>query len=295
MNFKKWTSLNSVDLNGKVVAITGSTGGIGIHLCDYLARLGGHLILCDRNKEKASALIRSLESRYGKDIAKHISCDLSDIESVKLATEKLQNESIDYFINNAGAYSIPRKISNSGYDNVFTINFISPYYMMRSLEEGIKNRGGRIIAVGSIAHNYSKADFDDIDFRTVKAASKAYGNAKRFLMFSLMEHFKKCPEFLSVTHPGITFTNITAHYPKLIFAIIKYPMKIVFPHPKKATLCILSGISNHTPFYKWIGPSLFSIWGSPKLQALRTCKPKESQRIYLCAERIYKNIKNKNI
>ena len=113
MNFKKWLSLNSVDLKGKVVAITGSTGGIGIHLCDYIASLGAHLILCDRNKEKALSLIHSLEDKYEKNIAKHISCDLSDIESVKLATEKLQDENIDYFINNAGAYSIPRKISNS--------------------------------------------------------------------------------------------------------------------------------------------------------------------------------------
>ena len=277
---------NALSLEGKVVAITGSTGGIGVHLCSYIASLGARLVLCDRNKEKVSAIISSLKEKYG-DIATHVPCDLSDIDSVKLATEKLKSMPIDYFISNAGAYSIPRNIANTGYDNVYTINFLSPYYMIRQLEDGIKERGGRIVIVGSIAHKYSKADFDNVDFRSVKAASKVYGNAKRYLMFSLMEHFKICPNAFAVTHPGITFTNITAHYPKLIFAIIKYPMKIIFPHPKRAALCILAGLFEPTAYHKWIGPALFNIWGKPKKQALHTCKVAESKKIYSVAEKIY--------
>ena len=270
MNFKKWTSLNSVDLNGKVVAITGSTGGIGIHLCDYIARLGGHLILCDRNKEKASALIRSLESRYGKDIAKHISCDLSDIESVKLATEKLQNESIDYFINNAGAYSIPRHKCGTGYDNVFQINFLSPYYLAKALLPTVNKRGGKVVVVGSIAHNYSKIDVSDVDFSNGRAASKVYGNAKRYLMFSLSGE-----SGVAITHPGIAVTNITAHYPKLIYALIKYPMKLIFMSPAKASLCVLSGIFCDSKEGEWIGPRVLNIWGMPQNQPLNTAKAEE--------------------
>ena len=289
MNIKKQLKKNLLSLDGKLVAITGSTGGIGIHLCSYIASLGARLVLCDRNKEKVSAIISSLKEKYG-DIATHIPCDLSDINSVKFATEQLKAMPIDYFINNAGAYSIPREISNTGYDNVYTINFLSPYYMIRHLEENIKSRGGRIVVVGSIAHNYSKADFDNIDFRSVKAASKVYGNAKRYLMFSLMEHFKGSADSLAVTHPGITFTNITAHYPKLIFAIIKYPMKVIFPHPKRAALCILAGLFEPTSYHEWIGPALFNIWGKPKLQKLRTCKAPESEKIYEVAERIYEEI-----
>ena len=289
MNIRKMLMQNPLPLEGKVVAITGSTGGIGVHLCSYIASLGARLVLCDRNKEKVSAIISSLKENHG-DIATHVPCDLSDIDSVKLATEKLKSMPIDYFISNAGAYSIPRCIANTGYDNVYTINFLSPYYMIRQLEDGIKKRGGRIVIVGSIAHNYSKADFDNIDFRSIAAASKVYGNAKRYLMFSLMENFKGSPDALAVTHPGITFTNITAHYPKLIFAIIKYPMKIIFPHPKRAALCILNGLFEPTSYHEWIGPALFNIWGKPKKQTLRTCKVAESEKIYEVAESVYEEI-----
>ena len=44
-------------------------------------------------------------------------------------------------------------------------------------------------------------------------------------MFSL---FALDDPHIAVTHPGITQTNITAHYPKLIFAVIKNPMKLIF-------------------------------------------------------------------
>lgn len=286
MNTEKWLTQNTSSLSGKKIAITGSTGGIGVWLCSYLARLGADLILCDRSYEKVSKLISSLKVKYPKANVKHIYCDLTHTESVISATKALIDEDIYCFISNAGAYSIPREICKCGLDNVFTINFASPYYIIRELLPTIEKNSGRAVVVGSIAHNYSKADFDDVDFRYVKAASKAYGNAKRYLMFALFEHCKdkKC---LSITHPGITFTNITSHYPKLIFAIIKHPMKIIFTPPRRACLSILRGVFEPTGYKEWIGPSLFSIWGKPKKKKLKTCKDTESKKIYEIAEKIY--------
>ena len=46
---------------------------------------------------------------------------------------------------------------------------------------GIEARGGRIVAVSSIAHNYSEIDERDVDFSTRRKASIVYGNAKRYL------------------------------------------------------------------------------------------------------------------
>lgn len=148
------------------------------------------------------------------------------------------------------------------------------------------------MVVGSIAHNYSKADFSDLDFSTRKASSLVYGNAKRFLMFSLYELFRNQDNVsLAVTHPGITFTNITAHYPKLIFAVIKHPMKIIFMKPGKAALSILRGCFESTEYHRWIGPRFFNVWGMPKNQKLSTCKEEEGLKIFEKAEEIYENLK----
>ena len=101
------------------------------------------------------------------------------------------------------------------YLNVFQINFVSPYYIIKELLPSLRERGGRVVAVGSIAHNYSKYDENDIDFSSRKKASKVYGNAKRYLMYSLwgLEEYSSS---VAIAHPGIAVTNITSHFPRAV-------------------------------------------------------------------------------
>ncbi len=275
-----------MDIKGKAVVVTGATGGIGVPLCKELLKRGANLILVDRNKTKSLVLRNELLKEFSDAQISHITADMSDINSVKRATDELLKRNIDYFIHNAGAYSIPRYLTDNGYDNVFHINFVSPYYMIKKLIPQIRENGGRIIATGSIAHRYSKTDVNDFDFKTCKKASLVYGNAKRYLMFSLYELFKDEPDLLSIVHPGITFTGITNHYPKLIFALIKYPMKVIFMKPKKACLSTIYGIYKCTPYSYWIGPRIFDIWGLPKLNKIKTDST-EIKKIFEKAEEIY--------
>ena len=290
MKFDKWLKMNTQSLKGKRIAITGSTGGLGRHLCSYLAGLGASLILLDRNSERSNEHRNILISKYPESEIFCVNLDLEDIASADKVVSILIDLDIDIFIHNAGAYSIPRHKTSCSYDNVFQINFATPYFMIRRLLPFLQAKNGRVIAVGSIAHNYSKIDTCDIDFSTRSASSKVYGNAKRYLMFSLHRLFKDEKTVkLSIVHPGITFTNITSHYPKLIFAIIKHPMKIIFMKPKKAALCILKGVFESTDYLYWIGPSFFDIWGIPKLKKLKTCSDHEAKLIGEIAEKVYLN------
>ena len=210
---------------------------------------------------------------------------MTDIPSVKAAADAMLEMEIDYLILNAGAYSIPRLTLANGYDNVFTINFISPYYLARRMLPKLRERGGKVIAVGSIAHNYSRIDERDVDFSTRKRASLVYGNSKRYLTYSL---FALAGEGgVAVAHPGITFTGITNHYPKLIFAIIKHPMKLIFMPARRAALSVLSAIFTDCHAGEWIGPRLFDVWGLPRKKPLRTAKPAEAEKITQVAEKIY--------
>lgn len=287
MAFEKWLDKNTESLEGKTVAVTGTTGGLGRELCRYIASLGARLILMDRNAERSATFRDELIREYGCEVS-CINITLDDMASVKRATALASVEPIDVFIHNAGAYSIPRRKCDTGLDNVFQINFASPYYMIRELMPHLKKRHGRVVVVGSIAHNYSKIDVRDIDFATRSQASKVYGNAKRYLMFSLFELFKNERDVtLSVTHPGITFTNITAHYPKVIYALIKHPMKVIFMKPRKAALSILEGVFDPCAYHEWIGPRLFDVWGMPRKKRLKTCSIEESEGIGRIAEEIY--------
>ena len=279
----KMIKKNQIRLDGKKVAISGSTGGLGREICFYLAKMGASIIMLDRSKERADSLRLKLSARFPSLCARHIKLDLEDVDNVKAVADMLEAEGIDYLILNAGAYAIPRHKCSSGYDNVFTINFAAPYYLARRLLPSVRARGGRIVAVGSIAHRYSKVDSDDIDFSMRDRASLVYGNAKRHLMFSLF-----ALDGVSVAHPGITQTNITAHYPRLIYAVIKYPMKIIFMRPRKACLSILCGLFTETHGNEWIGPRIFDVWGLPKISRLTSCSEEEILLIKQRAEKIYR-------
>ncbi len=296
MNLHQWLSQNTASLKNKTIAVTGTTGGLGHELCRYLACLGASLILLDRNEVRSLAFRQELIEEFGVSV-ECIRVDLADMASVKQATDELLAQPVDVLIHNAGAYSIPRYQCSTGYDNVFQINFISPYYIIRKMLPNLQARGGRVVAVGSIAHRYSESDASDVDFSTRKQASLVYGNAKRYLMFSLYRLFEQERLVsLSITHPGISLTGITAHYPKMIFTLIKHPMKWIFMKPQKACLSILKGVFERTPTGEWIGPVLWDIWCFPMRKPLKSYSAKEAEFIGRIADKIYTDIqKNEEI
>ena len=283
MNINKWLSKNTHSLGGKTVALTGSTGGIGRELSMLLAGLGARLVLVDRNRQKAELLKTQILKKYPKTDITLVTADLESEISVFSACSQLENIGIDVLIHNAGAYSIPKRVCESGYSNVFQINFLSPYYMVNRLLPQLRTRKGHVVVVGSIAHGYSKSDKNNIDFKNIKADSRVYGNAKRYLMAALpMLLEKETAVSLAVTHPGIAFTNITAHYPPWLFAVIKYPMKIIFHKPIIGALSVLKGVFSKTGRGEWLGPWLFSVWGRPRKQRF-FISPAEQEEIFSSA------------
>lgn len=285
--YDRWFARHTHSLVGKRVAVCGATGGIGEELCRHLARLGAELWLCCRSEAKTQALIEKLRADYPDVVARFIPLDLEDAESVNAAAEILVQTPPHVLIHNAGAYAIPRHTTAQGVDNVFQINCLSPYVLTERLLTPMTTVGGRVVCVGSIAHNYSKIDPVDPDFATRTAASKVYGNAKRHLMLALYERLEGVKDVtLSVVHPGITLTGITDHYPKWLYAIIRHPMKILFMPPRRAALSVLRGVFESTVYGEWIGPRWFNVWGLPRKKKLRTFTRDEVKTAFDAVERL---------
>ena len=294
MNIQKWLNGNTSNLKGKTVAITGSTGKIVGHVTKVLAGLDADLILLNRNKEKTENQIQELSSLYPNIKIEFIPCDLSNFDSVCSATEILKQKQVDVLFLSAGVYNIARFKTDLGYDNVFQTNFVSHYYIAKELINNIKSANGKIVAISSIAYNYSKHDETDIDFSTRKKHSQVYGNSKRFLTFSLMELCKKENVNLSVVHPGLTLTEMTNHYPKAINWLVKFFIGLFCPNVEKASLSLIKGVFENTTYHEWIGPPILKVYGKPKKIKLKSCTEIESNKIYKIAEDIYFNIKKEN-
>lgn len=281
MNNKKWIEKNLPELNGKIAVVTGATGGLGREICRGLASKRAHIVLACRNKNLSQKLKDDLVKEYGKIKVDFIPLDLSQMDSVQNFINEIKKyNGIDILINNAGVYNVPFKTLDSGYNNIFQINFLYTYYLTKKLIPELEKKENSVcITLGSIAHNYSHIDLSDIDFSTRKNPSKIYGNSKRYLMFSMYKLFEDKKTRLSIVHPGVTLTNMTNHYPKAINWLVKLGIKLVFPSPQTAVLGTLNGITNSTEYSQWIGPKTFNIWGKPKKQTLKTVSLEEYKDI----------------
>ena len=139
MNIQKWLNKNIQSLKNKTVVVTGATGGLGEELCTKLASLDANLILACRNEKLAQNLKEKLLQKYPHIKIHFVMLDLSNMQSVNNCIQKLnQYNNIDILIHNAGVYNVPVKKLDTGYNNIFQINFVAPYYLTKKLLPKLK-------------------------------------------------------------------------------------------------------------------------------------------------------------
>ncbi|XP_066583891.1 15-hydroxyprostaglandin dehydrogenase [NAD(+)]-like [Prorops nasuta] len=93
-----------MELKGRVALVTGAASGIGKSYAIELLNQGAKVAVCDINTEEGMDLVKSLNSKYGKDRAIFCQCDVTDYPQFE---ESFQSTiatfgHIDIVINNAG-------------------------------------------------------------------------------------------------------------------------------------------------------------------------------------------------
>lgn len=292
MNYKKWLKENTKDLKNKTIVLTGSTGGLGQEIANFLGMLNANIILADRDFEKSSKLKENLLKKYNISV-KQIKLDLQNLDSVTNFITEVKKQNIDAIIHNAGVYNLPTN-DEQNYYTINKVNYLMPYYITKSLLPELKKSSlARVVVVGSIAYEYAKFNPCDPEYLMCKKPNKIYGNSKRCLIYSMFELFKNEKSVkLSIVQPGVTPTNITRHFPKFVRGIIKLPMKMVFNSPKKSSLCVIKGLFEDLNYNEWIGPKYFGVWGKPKKSSLKQISNEEILQIFQDAEENYNLIEN---
>ena len=117
------------------IAITGSTGGLGSILSEDLARLGHELIFVDRNPKKSQKNADRIRANVPDAKIAFVQCDLASDESVRAAAKELSVLRPDTLILGSGIYNVPIFKCESGFNNVFQVNFLSQYRLAKFLTE----------------------------------------------------------------------------------------------------------------------------------------------------------------
>ena len=138
-----------MELQNKVVVITGAASGIGKATAEAMARLGAQVAVVDRNAEGAKEVASAIG---GLGVA----CDVGDESSVNDCIETVVKElgPVDVLFNNAGVatggdpLSTPIDVWHSQWD----INVMAHVYAIRAVLPGMLEReSGYIIHTASMA------------------------------------------------------------------------------------------------------------------------------------------------
>lgn len=203
-----------VDLQGKLVVVTGCTAGIGFETMRVLAKRGANVVGTSRSLERAQEASRKV---IGSTIPAQL--DLGDFDSVARCADDIHTlrSPVDMLINNAGyrGGGNDRQLVH-GVEKHFAINHLGHFILTNRLMDRLYlSWQGRIVNVASrAAYRGAPGDgimFDDLKMRRDYSDSLAYGQSKLAnVLFSL-----KLAELLRGTrittnslHPGVINTDI---------------------------------------------------------------------------------------
>lgn len=147
-----------VDLNGKVVIVTGGGGAIGSAMCKQLAANGAKVVVTGRTIKTLQATVDEIKAAGGEAVA--VTADVSNAESAaNMVAEAVRIYGrLDCLVNNAGINGGPefRKTVNE-YDEglwkrIVGVDLNGVYYCSKpAIKQMIaQGEGGSIINVGSI-------------------------------------------------------------------------------------------------------------------------------------------------
>lgn len=141
-------------MQGKVVAITGASRGIGAATARVFADAGARVVLLARSTPEIEALAADI----GRG-ALALPCDVADADAVKVALARVVAEcgGLDVLIGNAGVIDPIARLADANpkdWSRAIDINLKGVFYGMQAAIPLMRERGGTIITVSSgAAHN----------------------------------------------------------------------------------------------------------------------------------------------
>lgn len=143
-----------MDFKDKIILVTGAANGIGRDVALNFAKLNGHVIIADIDKEQGEELIYKIKENNKK--ADFIYFNVLEIDKIDNVISNIINKykKVDVLVNNAGI--CPKKHSEDidikEWDEVMRVNLTSVFFIIKKLSTYMKNqRYGKIVNISSVA------------------------------------------------------------------------------------------------------------------------------------------------
>lgn len=197
----------------KLILITGSTDGIGYQAAFDLAKLGHHIIIHGRNREKAESAMEKIAKATNNNNLSYVFADLGSVAQIRKMSNKFYEDfkSLDVLINNAGVIREERTVNKEGIEETFAINYLAPFLLTNLLLDLLKEgKPSRIVNVVSRVQS-NHLNFEDLQLKKGYTAVKAYSKSKTALVlftYHLAEKLQDEGITVNCLHPGVINTKL---------------------------------------------------------------------------------------
>jgi NAD(P)-dependent dehydrogenase (short-subunit alcohol dehydrogenase family) len=235
--------------DGKTVLITGAGSGLGFALAVEFARRGGHVIMAGRSRiPEAGERVKKLS---GSDRVEMRFLDLGKIGTIHRLVESLSDDGIeiDICILNAAVALPGSRMTESGQDEMFLVNYLSNVILTHSLLNlsvlRLKDHGerSRIIVISSDSHRGSSCiDYGEFGHFFKYGVSKGISNYSYFKLvlntyateLSRRLNSQSFQIGINLICPGPVHSNIVKEAPWLLRMVLKGIFRVIFRSPEKA-------------------------------------------------------------
>ncbi|MBT8302256.1 MAG: SDR family oxidoreductase [Maribacter sp.] len=145
-----------MDLESKIVVITGAGSGIGAATATLFGEHGAQVVVSDLNMKSAQRVVEGIKKTNGSALA--VQANVTQFKEVEALVAKTVNEfgRVDVMVNNAGIGGKNQKKtaehSHDDWHDVIAVNQTGVFYCMQvALQQMMKQGHGNIVNVASLA------------------------------------------------------------------------------------------------------------------------------------------------
>jgi len=192
----------SINLNGKVAIVTGSTSGIGIGVAKVMAANGATVVVTGRREARGQEVVDEIIQIGGKAIYHKL--DILSEESIKSLIDDVYNQfgHIDVLVNNAASVDAMdgnvTEITAESWDHMLASDLKSVFLACKyTIHYMLENKKGSIINIGS-----SSGVAGNLGWSAYGPSKAAVANLSKNIAYQYGKQGIRC----NCIHPGLIVT-----------------------------------------------------------------------------------------